>query len=391
MKIYNAEIYTINNDGIIENGWIEFSDGKITAIGSGSPEKVAPDDIDAHGGTILPGFVDAHTHLGILEDGLDFEGDDCNESTDPFTPQMRALDGINPFDRCFSEAHMRGITSAAVCPGSANPCGGEICVIKTAGRRVDDMLILNAGIKFALGENPKRVYNDKDETPVTRMATTALIREGLYKARRYAHDMDSYYSDNENYDPPEYDSKCEALLPLLDRKQKAFFHCHRADDICTAMRISSEFSLDAVIIHGTEGYKIADIIAEEKIPVICGPIICDRCKPEMRGQELKNAAVLAENGVKIAICTDHTVIPIQYLPLSAQAAVKGGLDNMTALRSLTVDPAEILGADENIGSLAEGKDADIQLYRKGEDPLGLMTEPVLVIINGNIIRREENV
>ena len=388
MLIYNAEIHTMDSRGSIENGWLEVEDGKTKALGEGSPEAIPGDSIDACGGLLLPGFIDAHTHLGIIEDGLDFEGDDCNESTDPFTPQMRAIDGINPFDRCFEEARMRGITAAASSPGSANACGGEIAAIKTYGRRIDDMLIRNCGIKFALGENPKNVYNGREETPVTRMAITALIREGLYKARRYAHDMDSYYSDNENCDPPEYDAKFEALLPLLDRKQRAFFHCHRADDICTAMRIAKEFSLDTVIIHGTEGYKIADIIAEEGLPVICGPLMCDRCKPEMRGQELNNAAVLAENGVKIAICTDHTVIPIQYLPLSAQAAVKGGLDEMTALRALTIAPAEILGAEESVGSLAVGKDADVQLYRSGDDPLGLMSEPVLVAINGQFIRRE---
>ena len=200
--------------------------------------------------------------------------------------------------------------------------------------------------------------------------------------------MDSYYSDNENYEPPEYDIKCEALMPLLDRKQKAFFHCHRADDICTAIRIAKEFSLDPVIIHGTEGHKIADIIAEEEVPVICGPIICDRCKPEMRGLELENAKVLHENGVKIAICTDHTVIPIQYLPLSAQAAVKGGLDREEALRALTVVPAEILGIEDVAGTLTNGKDADIQIYPKGCDPLDLMSEPLLVMINGNICKRE---
>lgn len=391
MLIYNAKIVTMDSAGTIENGWVEVSEGKIKALGSGAPSAVSDEVIDALGGTLLPGFIDAHTHMGIIEDGLDFEGDDCNESTDPFTPQMRAIDGINPFDRCFGEARMRGITTVASCPGSANACGGEICVIKTVGRRVDDMLVNSAGIKFALGENPKRVYNDRDDTPVTRMATAALIREGLYKARRYAHDMNSYYSDNENYDPPEYDAKCEALLPLLDRKQKAFFHCHRADDICTAMRLAKEFSLDAVIIHGTEGHKIADIIAEEELPVICGPIICDRCKPEMRGLELKNAAILAENGVKLAICTDHTVIPIQYLPLSAQAAVKGGLDAEEALRALTISPAEILGIDGSTGSIKAGKDADLQLYRKGDDPLGLMSEPTLVMINGTMIRKEADI
>ncbi|MDD7517841.1 amidohydrolase [Ruminococcus flavefaciens] len=388
MLIYNAEIHTMDSLGVIANGWIETENGKIKALGEGSPAEIPADSINAQGGLLMPGFIDAHTHLGIIEDGLDFEGDDCNEATDPFTPQMRAIDGINPFDRCFEEARMRGITAVASSPGSANACGGEIAAIKTNGRRIDDMLIKNCGIKFALGENPKNVYNGREETPVTRMAITALIREGLYKARRYVHDMDSYYSDSENYDPPEYDIKCEALMPLLERKIKAFFHCHRADDICTAMRIASEFALDPVIIHGTEGHKIADIIAEEKIPVICGPIICDRCKPEMRGLELKNASILHESGAKIAICTDHTVIPIQYLPLSAQAAVKGGLSFDEAIKTLTVNPAEILGIDDTTGSLRNGKDADLQLYRKGDNPLDLMCEPVLVMVSGDICRRE---
>lgn len=388
MLIYNAEIYTMDSSGVIKNGWIEIQDGRIAAIGEGTPETFRADCLDAQGGMLLPGFIDAHTHLGIIEDSIDFEGDDCNESTDPFSPHMRAIDGINPFDRCFEEARTRGITSVASCPGSANPCGGEICAIKTNGRRIDDMLIKNCGIKFALGENPKNVYNGREEAPVTRMAVSAIIREGLYKARRYVHDMDSYYSDSENYNPPEYDIKCEALMPLLDRKMKAFFHCHRADDICTAMRIAKEFSLEPVIIHGTEGHRIADIIAEEEVPVICGPIICDRCKPEMRGLELKNASIMHENGVKLAICTDHTVIPIQYLPLSAQAAVKGGLGFEDALKTLTINPAEILGIEETTGSLAVGKDADLQLYKKGENPLDLMSEPQLVMINGEICRKE---
>lgn len=388
MLIYNAEIYTMDKNGVIPLGWIEITKNKITAVGKGIPDEIPEDSLNADGGTVYPGFIDAHTHLGIIEDGIDFEGDDCNESTDPFTPQMRAIDGINPFDRCFSEARMRGITAVASSPGSANACGGEICAIKTAGRRIDDMLIKNVGIKFALGENPKNVYNGREETPVTRMAVTALIREGLYKSRRYTHDMDSYYSDSDNYEPPEYDIKCESLMPLLERKQKAFFHCHRADDICTAMRIAKEFSLDPVIIHGTEGYKIADIIADEKIPVICGPVICDRCKPEMRGLEIKNASVMHDNGVKIAICTDHTVIPIQYLPLSAQTAVKGGLAFDEALKTLTVNPAEILGINDRVGIIAVEKDADLQIYRKGENPLDLMSEPFFVMIDGVPVRSE---
>ncbi|MBQ8297690.1 MAG: amidohydrolase [Ruminococcus sp.] len=385
MLIYNAEIHTMDTSGtVIGNGWIEISDGIIKALGEGIPENISGDSIDASGKSLYPGFIDAHTHLGIIENGIDFEGDDCNEATDPFTPQMRAIDGINPFDRCFEEARKRGVTAVAASPGSANACGGEICALRTNGRCADDMLIHTCGIKFALGENPKNVYNGKDETPITRMAIAALIREGLHKARRYQRDMDSYLSDSDDYDPPEYDIKCEALLPLIQRQQKAFFHCHRADDICTAVRIAKEFSLDAVIIHATEGWKIADIIAREDIPVICGPIICDRCKPEMNGLELKNAAVMKNNGVKLAICTDHPVIPIQYQPLSALAAVKGGLDFEDALRAVTIDAAEILGIEEETGSIAVGKSADLQLYEKNENPLDLMCEPSLVIINGAI-------
>ncbi len=388
MLIYNAEIYT--GSEIIPSGWIETEDTKISAVVTGSPKNIPENSIDAGGGTVYAGFIDAHTHLGIIEDGIDFEGDDCNEATEPFTPHMRTIDGINPFDRCFEEARMRGITTVASSPGSANPCGGEICAIKTAGKRIDDMLIKNVGIKFALGENPKNVYNGREETPVTRMAIAAIIREGLYKSKRYTHDMDSYYSDSDNYDPPEYDIKCEALMPLLDRKQKAFFHCHRADDICTAIRIANEFSLDLVIIHGTEGYKISDILAEEEVPVICGPIICDRCKPEMRGLEVKNAYEMHKNGVKIAICTDHTVIPIQYLPLSAQVAVKGGLEFNEAIKTLTTNPAEILGISDRVGSIAEGMDADLQIYKKDDNPLDVMSEPFFVMIDGKIIRNGDS-
>ena len=171
MLIYNVKLITMDSEtGVIENGWLETDGSLIKAVGNGIPDEIPEESLDGCGGTLLPGFIDAHTHLGIIEDGVDFEGDDCNESTDPFTPQMRAIDGINPFDRCFEEARMRGITAAASCPGSANACGGEICAVKTYGRRIDSMLIKNCGIKFALGENPKRVYNDKGETPITRMA-----------------------------------------------------------------------------------------------------------------------------------------------------------------------------------------------------------------------------
>lgn len=383
MKIYNVQIKTMDGGRTIPNGWIEVENGKITAVESGTPENITESDINGKSGLLLPGFIDAHTHLGIIENGIDFEGDDCNEATDPFTPQMRTIDGINPFDRCFEEARKRGITSVVVAPGSANPCGGEIIAMKTMGRRADDMLIKTTGIKFALGENPKRTYNDRDEMPVTRMATAAVIREGLAKAVRYLDDVNVFESDRENHDMPEYDIKCEALIPLLNREIAAHFHCHRADDMFTALRISKEFGLKAVIVHATEGYLIADILGTEKgIAAISGPVICDRCKPEMKGLDIKNTAELVRNGVKTSICTDHPVIPIQYLPASAAMAVKGGLDYESALEAITIKAAEIADIDKTTGSITVGKDADIQLYHG--NPLDIANEPELVMIGGKI-------
>lgn len=383
MKIYNVQIKTMDGGRTIPNGWIEVENGKITAVESGTPENITESDINGKSGLLLPGFIDAHTHLGIIENGIDFEGDDCNEATDPFTPQMRTIDGINPFDRCFEEARKRGITSVVVAPGSANPCGGEIIAMKTMGRRADDMLIKTTGIKFALGENPKRTYNDRDEMPVTRMATAAVIREGLAKAVRYLDDVNVFESDRENHDMPEYDIKCEALIPLLNGEIAAHFHCHRADDMFTALRISKEFGLKAVIVHATEGYLIADILGTEKgIAAISGPVICDRCKPEMKGLDIKNTEELVRNGVKTSICTDHPVIPIQYLPASAAMAVKGGLDYESALEAITIKAAEIADIDKTTGSITVGKDADIQLYHG--NPLDIANEPELVMIGGKI-------
>lgn len=382
MKIFNAKILS-KGEVLFQNGWVEVVNGKISNLGDGDTN-ITPTDIDANGQTLISGFIDAHTHIGIIEDGLDFEGDDCNEQTDPFTPQLRAIDGINPFDYCFKEARKRGITSVVVTPGSANPVAGQMVAIKTYGKRIDDMIIKPIGIKFALGENPKRVYNDRSETPMTRMATVSIIREGLFKAKRYLEDVERYHQNPEDYDLPEFDMKCESLIPLLKREIKAHFHCHRADDICTAIRISKEFNLDCVIVHGTEGYLISDIIAKEKVPVICGPIICDRCKPEMKRLDIKNPNELSKNGVKISICTDHSVIPIQYLPTSVLMAIKGGLSYKEGLQSITCNPAEIVGINDSVGDIAIGMDADLQLYEG--NPLDIAIEPSLVMINGVIIK-----
>lgn len=377
MKIYNAVIHTMTDAGIIANGFISVENGKISEVSEGYPDSISADDIDAECSLLLPGFIDAHTHLGILENGLDFEGDDCNEASDPFTPQMRAIDGVNPMDFCFEEARRSGVTAVMTSPGSANACGGSMLVMKTMGVCVDDMAVSSTGMKFALGENPKNVYNGRDEAPKTRMATAAIIREGLYKAKRYLSDCEAADDDSEL---PDFDAKCEALIPLLKGDMKAHFHCHRADDICTAIRIAKEFHLEAVIVHGTEAHLIPDVLKKADIPVICGPTLCDRCKPEMKNLTIENPAILKKAGVEIAVCTDHTVIPVQYLSECAALAVKGGLSAEEALYSITMGAAKILGIDRRMGSIAVGMDADIQLYRR--DPLDLREDPWLVMING---------
>lgn len=388
LKIYNAEIHTMDSKNtIIPNGYIEIKNGKITAVSEGT---VTPgkDDIDAKKAAVYPGFIDAHTHLGIVGNGLGFESDDCNEQTDPVTPHIMAEDGINPLDFCFEEARKRGITSVLSSPGSANAIGGAICALKTSGRRIEKMIIKQAGIKFALGENPKTVYNDRDETPITRMGTAGLIREHIEKSKRYLEDIQKHKKDPDNNDLPEYDAKLEAMIPVLLKKQKAFFHCHRADDIMTAMRIAKKYDLDMVIVHATEGHIIPDIIAEDSFPAIVGPVICDRAKPELNNHSIVTAAELNKHGVKVSVCTDHPVIPIQYLPLNAAAAVKGGLDYEEALRAITINAAEMSGIADRTGSIEKGKDADLQLYTS--PPLDIMSDPLLVMINGEIVCNNQN-
>lgn len=382
MIVYNAEIYSMTED-MHFYGYVEVQDGKITAVEQGRPGTVSEGDIDAKGGRLLPGFIDAHTHLGIIEDGVDFEGDDCNEVSDPFTPQLRALDGIDSYDRCFAEARAQGVTAVMVSPGSANACGGEMLLMKTSGRCVDEMAVAACGMKFALGENPKATYNSRDEAPVTRMAIAALIREGLQKAKLYSERLQRFEEHPDEEETPEFDAKCEALLPLLEGDQKAHFHCHRADDICTAVRIAKEFGLECVIVHGTGAHMAADLFGEWGLSVIVGPILGSRSKPELREMELQNAAILHKHGVKIAICTDHPEVPIQYLPLSAALAVKGGLPKEAALRAITADAADILGVSDRIGRIAVGLDADMVLF--DGDPLDVMRDPVWVMIGGKIV------
>lgn len=383
MLIVNAKIKTAETVDY-ENGFIQVENGKIIAVGD---QKNAPEDqnrIDAAGKWIFPGFIDPHCHIGMWEDGLGFEGDDGNEETDPLTPHLRALDAVNPLDRCFEEARAAGITTVVTGPGSANPIGGEWIAMKTLGCRIDDMLIVSpVGMKFALGENPKSSYHAKSQMPITRMATAALIREQLMKAKRYWEDQ-LRAKEDEDYDPPEYDAKCEALIPVLQREMKAFFHAHRADDICTAIRIAKEFGLDYVIVHATEGDLISDVIKKEHVSLIIGPVICDRSKPELRNLSPALGGRLAQSGITFALCTDHPVIPIQYLNLSCMVAIAEGLDKENALRAVTINAAEICGIADRVGSIAPGKDADLVFFEK--DPFETYVKPVDVWIDGKSIK-----
>ena len=388
MKIYNVQIKTMEKRRSIENGWIEIENGKIIAVEEGSPDVVGTEDLDGQGKLLIPGFIDAHTHLGIIENGIDFEGDDCNEATDPFTPQLRTIDGINPMDRCFEEAYKRGITSAVVAPGSANPCGGEIIAVKTYGRRIDDMIIKPVGIKFALGENPKRVYNDRDETPVTRMATAALIREGLTKAKRYLADIDAYEIDKENNDMPEFDLKNHALIPLLRREISAHFHCHRADDMFTAVRIAKEFDLNLKLDHVTDGSLIADELAKEGYSLAVGPSFGYATKYELKNKSFSTPADLADAGCSVCIITDSPVSEEQYLPLCAGKAIASGLDEFTALQAVTINAAKHIEVQDRVGSIEEGKDADFVLV-KGS-PFAVDTKILYTIIDGKIVYKNNS-
>mgnify|MGYP002604773891 CR=1 FL=1 len=385
MLILNGVVHPMDGP-VIPRGFVAFEGEKLTAVGpmEALPAGAEGPVLDAEGGHILPGFIDAHCHLGLFGDALGFEADDGNESTDPCTPQLRAVDGVNPLDRGFREAREGGVTTVLTGPGSANPVSGQFAAIKTAGRWVDEMVVkAPVAMKMALGENPKCVYNERHETPVTRMATAAIIRENLSKALEYGGKLDRAEED-EDEERPDFDPKLEALLPVVRGELPVHIHAHRADDIATGVRIAKEFHLKCVIVHGTEGHLLPELLAAEGIPVITGPSLGDRSKPELRNMTIENPAKLAGAGVDIAICTDHPETPVQYLPMCAAMAVKGGLGREQALSAITIGAARIAGIADRVGSLTAGKDADIVITHG--DPLDMLCQVRKVWIDGRLVK-----
>lgn len=379
--IKNAKIYTMAQE-IIENGCILVENGKIKEIGT---DLVAPLDakvIDAEGKNVFPGFIDAHCHIGMWEEGIGFEGADGNEMSDPVTPHMRAIDAINPMDEAFENAVKGGVTTAATGPGSANVIGGVFSVIKLHGDRVDDMIVKETlAMKCAFGENPKRVYAEKKVTPTTRMGTAAKLRETLAKAVEYNQKKDAASDDLSKM--PAYDMKLEAMLPVVRGEIPLKAHAHRADDIFTSIRIAKEFGVKLTLEHCTEGHLIAEHLAKEGYPAIVGPSFGNKSKFELNQKTFDTPKVMVEAGCKIAIMTDSPVIPLEYLPMCAALAHKAGLDEMEALKAITINAAEILEVSDRLGSLEVGKDADIVIWNG--HPFDLQATVDHALINGQVV------
>ncbi|MCI8979193.1 MAG: amidohydrolase [Clostridia bacterium] len=380
--IKNAKIVTMAGDSY-ENGCILFDD-KILYVGD-FKEFEADKVIDVNGNYVLPGLIDAHCHVGMFEDSMGFEGDDGNEDSDPVMPHLRAIDGINPFDRGFLEARNAGITTVVTGPGSANPVGGQFAAVKTFGICVDDMIVkAPVAMKMALGENPKSVYNEKEEMPLTRMGTAALIRELLIKSRDYMERMDAYNENDEDNEKPEFDIKLDAMLPVLRREIPVKIHAHRADDICTAIRIGREFNIDVTIEHCSDGDAVAPVLEREGLPVMLGPTLSDRSKIELKNLTFGTYKNLSDRGISVAIITDHPEITIENLPLCAVMAVKHGMDEMKAIQGITITAAENCRIADRVGSLEVGKDADIAVFT--ELPARFDAECVMTFINGEKVK-----
>ena len=386
IAIVNARIVPVASDPI-ENGTVLIENGLISALGA---DVLLPADAvvtDAAGKWVLPGFIEAHGHVGIDEEANGWAGDDTNEMTDPNTAAVRAIDAINIDDEGFRDALAGGITTIVVKPGSGNPIGGQTVAMKSwGGRTIDEQVISESvSVKSALGENPKRVYGDQKQTPSTRLGVSMIIRQAFVEARNYAESRDAAELKGE---PFARDLGKEALARVLSGELAWDQHVHRHDDIATALRLADEFGYRLVINHGTEGHKLADVLAERGIPVIFGPLFTSRTKVELRDRAIGNLAALAAAGVLVAITTDHPVVPINFLVHQASLAVKEGLPAQVAIEALTVNPASIMRLNHRVGSLTPGLDGDVVIW--SGDPLDVNSRAERVFISGVDVYRWED-
>ena len=379
--IKNGKIYTMAGP-VLENGCVLIKDGKIAEVAQHINAPAGTEIIDAGGRNVYPGFVEAHCHVGMWESSIGFEGDDTNEMTAPVTAHLRAIDAINPMDIAFSEARDAGVTSCATGPGSANVIGGTFVAMKTHGICVDEMIIKDPiAMKCAFGENPKRVYNAQKKMPMTRMGTAAIMREALTKAKRYLDAIERASDDPAKL--PALDMQSEALLPVLRKEIPLKAHAHRVDDIFTSIRIAKEFDVKLTLEHCTEGHLIAEYIKKENLPAVIGPSFGHRSKFELTNKTFDTPGILDRAGVTVAITTDSAVVPLASLPLMAGMAVASGMDEMAALRAITINPAKIIGLDDRIGSLETGKDADIAIF--DGSPLEISGKAWKVFIDGDVV------
>ena len=371
LLIKNGILHTMEQEEPIESD-ILIKTGKIAEISQNIQKTENMECIEAKGLNVYPGFIDAHSHLGICEDKATVPGDVSNEGTNPVTPYIRGIDAVNPMDSAFHNALAVGITGVMVGPGSANPIGGQFGFIKTYGRCIDDMIVLApSAIKIAFGENPMTNYGNCGNAPSTRMSIASFIREELFNARKYL-DQNG-----------EKDFCMECYRDLFEGKIPLKAHVHRADDILTAIRIAKEFGLGLTLAHCTEGHLIAEKIAESGFPAIVGPSLASRDKKEVSQSDFKTPGVLKKAGVTVALTTDHPVSRLQYLPVCAAFAAKEGLGRYNALRAITIDAAKICRVDNRLGSIKVGKDADIVIYNG--DPLDIFSTVHTTIIDGKIV------
>lgn len=360
---------------------------KIKAIGSFKTSDY-PDAlvIDAKEKFVTPGLVDPHCHIGLYEESIGFEGADGNEMTSPTTPELRAIDAIKPQDEAFETARQAGVTTVVTGPGSANCIGGTFTVVKTYGKTIDDMIVVKeSSMKMALGENPKRVYSSKSQTPATRMATAAVIREALQKAKDYKEKLDEYNQNkaaNKEAKKPEFNMKNASLSRVFDGLPVKI-HAHQQDDIVTAIRIIEEFGIEGTIEHATEGHLIPEYLKAHKTRLIIGPTLGSKSKYELRNKTFKSAKILKDHGIEFAIMTDHPVIHVSNNLTQLGLFVREGLDELDAFKAVTINAAKINGVDALVGSIEVGKDADIVIW--DGHPLHYMTKTDTVFVNGDIV------